>query len=149
MVATYIALVAMPYAATSATPIRATTPTRASAPPMRTTKSAEMGSPVRTVRRRSADRARGEGPAARSTVLRRSITRPHARAAPRPATVAMAAPRTPRPHPRMSSGSRTRISPLESSARRIGVRVSPVPLRMPSTTLVAKKTAVPGSATEK
>lgn len=44
----------------------------------------------------------------------------------------------------MKTGSQTRISPLASSASRIGVLVSPVPFRIPSTSCWAKNTAMPG-----
>jgi DNA-binding PadR family transcriptional regulator len=54
MVATYMTLYAMAYAATAVAPSRATTATRTSAPPCRTVKSADMGSRVVSVRRSAA-----------------------------------------------------------------------------------------------
>lgn len=87
--------------------------------------------------------------ACRSVTLRCSATKPQLSATVRPSTVAIAAPRTPRSNPRMNKGSSPRISPFARIASFIGVRVSPAPLRIPSTTFVAKNTVIPGKAIEK
>ncbi|CAM5703890.1 hypothetical protein SGRIM128S_06363 [Streptomyces griseomycini] len=149
MVATYRTLYAIAYAATAVTPSRATIATSARAPVCRTVKSADTGSPVARVRRsETVTGSPGSAPrAARSSPSRRSATSPAPRATSRHSIVETAAPRT--PYRWISSGSHTRISPLASSASRIGVRVSPAPLRMPSTRVWAKKTAVPGRETAK
>ena len=75
-------LYAMEYAATAVTPSRATIATRTSAPPCRTVKSADIGSPVVRVRRSAAPVASegGEPADSRSSALRRRARSPAARA---------------------------------------------------------------------
>lgn len=82
MVARYMTLYAMEYAATAVTPSRATIATGTSAPPCRTVKSADIGRPVRRVRRSAAPVA-SEGrtaAASRSSAFRRRARGPTARA---------------------------------------------------------------------